>query len=136
MLSRMTIRIDVSGELPPRKGEAKSMLALGHPDNHRVRRLLEAADTVMNGREVLKEAIRLDVTVRAPAARVLPDATNMLGGIGDVLQTRTTGADTVHLGALAAVGCFVDDAQISELHYRRVDHDDLGYSIVIASRVG
>jgi hypothetical protein len=55
----------------------------------------------------------------------------MLGGIGDVLQARATGADVAHLGPLALVACFRDDAQIQEIHYRRFEGSQLGYVIVI-----
>jgi Holliday junction resolvase RusA-like endonuclease len=131
MLGVMRIRIEVVGEIPPRKGEAKSMLALGHPDSHRVRKLLEAAHGAMADCELLDGDISLDVTVTAPRRRVTPDATNMLGGIADVLQTRPTGADVEHLGPLAQVGCFLDDAQIREIHYRLVESAEVGYVIVI-----
>lgn len=126
------IRIEVSGEAPPAKGEAKSMLAQAHPQSRRVRRLLTAASTAMCDREPLAGGISLDVTLTAPAGQQLPDASNMLGGIGDVLQARLTGADVEHLGALSSVACFYDDAQIQEIHYRRMEGTELGYVIVIS----
>lgn len=55
----------------------------------------------------------------------------MLGGIGDVLQARATGADIAYLGSLAFVACFQDDAQIREIRYRRIDDTRVGYMIVI-----
>ncbi len=85
----------------------------------------------MAGRELLGGDLSLEVSVTAPSGTRLPDATNMLGGIGDVLQARTTGADVEHLGRLARVGCFYDDAQIREIHYRRTEQDRVGYVIVI-----
>lgn len=60
------IRIAVDGVLPPAKGEAKSMLAAGHVHAQRVRSLLEAAQAVMDGRELLAKPLRLAVVVRAP----------------------------------------------------------------------
>ena len=85
----------------------------------------------MSGRELLAGDICLDVTLTAPRRQRLPDATNMLGGIGDALQARATGADVEHLGPLGSVACFHDDAQIQELHYRRVDGAEVGYIVFI-----
>lgn len=127
----MDIRIEVLGEIPPVKDEAKSMLSQSHPQQARVFRLLTVAATAMREREVLAGDVRLDVTVTAPGDQSLPDATNMLGGIGDVLQARATGADVAHLGSLAFVACFHDDAQIREIHYRRLERGELGYLIMI-----
>jgi Holliday junction resolvase RusA-like endonuclease len=127
----MEVRIEVVGSLPPAKGEAKSMLAQGHTQQERVRRLLEAASLSMADRHCLAGDIELDVTVIAPRGRQLPDATNMLGGIGDVLQARVTGAVVDHLGVLAQVACFHDDAQIQQVQYRRLDGDQPRYTVVI-----
>jgi hypothetical protein len=77
--------------------------------------------------------LRLDVVVRAPEGTRLNDATNLLGGIGDVLQARGTGADVTHLGELASVACFRDDDQISEIHYLREWAGPLGYDVVIST---
>jgi hypothetical protein len=129
----MEIRIEVTGELPPAKGEAKSMLSQTHPQRRRVQDLLAAASTVMSGHELLTGDICLEVTLTTPIGGRFPDATNMLGGIADALQARATGADVEHLGALGSVACFHDDAQIREIHYRRLEGDELGYVIVIRS---
>lgn len=129
----MELRIEVTGEIPPVKGEASSMLSVLHPQRIRVRRLLLEAADVMRGRELLVGDIGLDVTTSAPRGHRLPDATNMLGGIGDVLQARSTGADIEHLGSLARVACFDDDSQIQEIHYRRIERDEVGYAIVLRS---
>lgn len=127
------IRIEVSGDIPPAKGEAKSMLSGGHSQVARVQRLLREASDAVADRELLVGDISLEVSLTAPSGTRLPDATNMLGGIGDVLQARTTGAKVEHLGHLARVGCFYDDAQIREIHYRRTDRDNISYVIVIRS---
>jgi len=127
------IRIEVSGDIPPAKGEAKSMLSGGHSQVARVQRLLMKASDAMAVRELLVGDISLEVSLTAPSGTRLPDATNMLGGIGDVLQARTTGANVEHLGRLARVACFYDDAQIREIHYRRTERDNIGYVIVIRS---
>lgn len=57
------------------------MLAEGHSQRERVRRLLEAASSAMGSRECLDGDIELDVTIAAPRGLPLPDATNMLGGL-------------------------------------------------------
>jgi hypothetical protein len=129
----MELRIEVSGEVPPAKGEARSMLSAAHPQRDRVVALLAAASAVMEAREPFRHEVRLcvAVTVSAPAGYRLPDATNLLGGIGDALQARATGADVGHLGSLARVACYGDDEQIDEVHYRRLVADGLGYVVVI-----
>jgi hypothetical protein len=132
MLHAVEIRIEVAGELPPAKGEAKSMLSETHPQRQRVAALLAAAQAVMSGHDVLSGHIRLDMTLTAPTTARLPDATNMLGGIGDVLQARATGAVVVdHLGPLGEVACFLDDSQIQEIHYRRRQGVELRYVVLI-----
>lgn len=123
------VNLAVTGYLPPAKGEAKSMLSGGHAHAHRVGALLEKAREAMEGREPLSGPIALTVTVRAPAGMCLSDATNFLGGIGDVLQLRETGADVTHLGPLAAIGCYHDDKQIEEIHYRQRTADAVGYEV-------
>lgn len=85
----------------------------------------------MSNCEPLAGDLRLDVTLTAPRVQRLPDATNMLGGIGDVLQARATGADVEHLGPLGSVACFHDDAQIQEIRYRRLEGPDVGYVVVV-----
>lgn len=125
------VEISVVGYLPPAKGEAKSMLADGHSQRERVLQLLEAARIVMADREVFTGDLRIEVTVDAPRSHRLPDATNLLGGIGDVLQARPTGADVQHLGLLANVACFRDDAQIQQINYERLDVGEVGYRITI-----
>ncbi len=110
------------------------MLSGGHPQVARVRRLLTEAANAMADRSLPLGDISLEVNITAPRGTRLPDATNMLGGIGDVVQARTTGADVKHLGPLARIGCFDDDAQIQETHYRRAERDEIGYVVVLRSR--
>ena len=127
----MEVRIEVTGGVPPVKGEAKSMLSKGHPQAHRVRRLLLAAADAMIDRQPLTGAISVDVTVNAPRGHLLPDATNMLGGIGDVLQARRSGADVEHLGDLDRAACYYDDAQIQAIKYRRFEGDEVGCVVIV-----
>jgi hypothetical protein len=96
-----TLEFSVVG-LPPAKNEAKSMLSAGHPHASRVRALLAAA------RDALVEqsdgtgfgSADLGLTVVLTTATPAPsDATNYLGGIGDVLRTSTTAARPVTTSA-------------------------------------
>lgn len=125
------VEINVPDFLPPAKGEAKSMLADGHSQAARVRRLLEASATALSGADLLKGNLSLDVEVFAPGSHRLPDATNMLGGIGDVLQARSTGVDVAHLGPLAQVAVFHDDSQIQQIRYSRRYRPEVGYRVVV-----
>lgn len=126
------IHIVVDGSLPPAKGEAKSMLSAGHVHAARVVALLEAARDAMVGNKLLVGPVSLDVVVRAPRGVQLSDATNLLGGIGDVLQARTTGADVAHLGDLGTVACFQDDAQIAAITYKQKTDDKPGYDVFLS----
>ena len=125
------LRFEVTGH-PPGKNEARSMLAHGHPHRDRVVRLLEAARDAMTTAGVAPfgpaDSIGLEVVVRRPAS-VAGDATNCLGGIGDVLQSSRVGADVAHLGDLAAVHVYPDDKQIHEINYRLEDHPESSYLI-------
>lgn len=123
------IVITVDGHLPPAKGEAKSMLADRHPHRARVVALLGAAELVMEHREPLAGPIGMELVVCAPRSLNMNDATNLLGGVADVLQARLTGADVTHLGSLATVACYGDDAQIEQIAYRRTDGPTTGYTV-------
>lgn len=86
------LRIEVSG-LPPGKNEALSMLGAGHSHRARVVSFLEAARAAMAVSGVApfetNDSLGLELVVcchRDGHAR--GDATNYLGGIGDVLQAR------------------------------------------------
>jgi hypothetical protein len=114
------VSFDVDG-FPPLKGEAKSLLAAGHQQASRVRALL-AATLNSAGPDFIPWTgpVALELRVRAPSFVGLGDATNQLGGVGDVLQARRSGlVDTAHLDDLARVALFRDDAQIAEIHYSR-----------------
>jgi hypothetical protein len=85
------IAFDVLG-WPPIKNEALSLLSAGHKQRERVRLLLEAATGASRliGWAIASGDIGLDVLLRAPSGRPPGDATNYLGGIGDVCRTRAT----------------------------------------------
>lgn len=107
---------------PPSKNEALSMLGAGHPYLDRVRTLLDAARAAAKADSEfgasLPDRLGLELILYAP--RDPPsDATNYLGGIGDVLETKTRRGVLDHLGELASVALFANDRQIQEAHYRR-----------------
>jgi hypothetical protein len=75
---------------PLAEAEALSMLGSGHPHQVRVRALLEAAVTAVAGGEfsaLLTERLGLELVLYAPADPP-SDATNYLGGVGDVLEVK------------------------------------------------
>ncbi|GAA1025730.1 hypothetical protein GCM10009557_00800 [Virgisporangium ochraceum] len=118
-----TVKFEVTG-WPPVKNEAKSLFAAGHAHRDRVEHLLRAAAAAAAEtgwvRVNVQTDIAIDVVVRSPTPRPLADATNFLGGIGDVLQGRTISPslDLSHLGDLATVALFDDDQQIQHITYR------------------
>src|SRR3712207_302880 len=80
--------------------------------------------------------IRLDVEIRTRPGDPPWDATNLLGGIADVLDSkahrRVAHPGSVdHLGDLADVALFDDDRQIREINYRVVDHAEDEYVVTI-----
>jgi hypothetical protein len=127
------IAFDVAG-WPPIKNEAKSMLAANHPQIERVRTLLQAARAAVmrTGWVPLDGPTGLDVVVRTPPGRPAGDATNVLGGIADVLQGNgpgRSGIDLSHLGALGEVALYRDDRQLRQVHYREEPAAEPSYSV-------
>jgi len=130
------IAFSVSG-LPPTKNEAKSLLAEGHPHAGRVRALLEAAaEAITQGAQPIERGeIELELVVFGP--RQAPsDATNYLGGIGDVLQAKAPAPLIEHLGPLAQVHLFTNDRQIREIHYQEERGSETHYWLSIRPRSG
>lgn len=103
------------------KNEAKSMLAPGHPHADRVVKLLQAAQQAIgaSGGDTLFGAhpIGLELTVESPNEPPA-DATNFLGGVGDVLEVKGHRGALAHLGSLVDVGLYSNDRQIHEVQYR------------------
>lgn len=129
--------VEISFEVdgwPPTKNEAKSLLASGHPHAERVRRLLRAAQLAaqQQGWAATAAEIGLELIVRGPT-RPGSDATNYLGGVGDVLQDKVLGrhGDISHLDDLASVALYPDDRQIREIRYAEQIADEPAYSIRI-----
>jgi hypothetical protein len=131
--SRAEIAFAVPG-WPPTKNEATSMLAAGHPHAARVQALLEAAQQAVQpiGWTPVAGEISLELVVRGPG-RPPSDATNYLGGVGDVLQDKTVGRslDLTHLGELGAVALYTNDRQIRQIHYTEEHADEVSYSVRI-----
>jgi hypothetical protein len=88
-----SIEFNVTG-WPPIQNEAKSLFAAGHAHRDRVERLLRAAAAAAEETSWVRVGadtnISLDVVVRSPTPRPPADAINFLGGIGDVLQGRSS----------------------------------------------
>jgi len=62
--------------------------------------------------------VALEVRMRPAAGTEGWDATNYLGGIGDVLEDKSCrGVPVDHLGALAGVWLFHNDRQIKQLNW-------------------
>ena len=129
------IRFTVSG-LPPAKGEALSMLGPKHPHAPRVRALLEAARLALQDGawQLSGEPIGLELVVDLARGGHRSDATNYLGGIGDVLQDKVRpfrGRDLSHLGDLRQVALYEDDSQIREIRYSETSARADSYSVRI-----
>lgn len=105
---------------PPVKNEAKSMLAAGHNHADRVMKLLEAAKAATTAAPVPvfgTDSIGLELVVRSPTEPIA-DATNFLGGVGDVLEAKGRRGSLTHLGDLGDVELYANDRQIHVVVYR------------------
>ena len=125
------VRLRVIG-WPPAKNEAKSLLAAGHTHAQRVMDLLEAARAVVADRDVPfgSQPIGLELTISSPS-QPPADATNFLGGVGDVLEAKGNRGALDHLGTLGTVGLYENDRQIHEVRYRWRQGADIRYSVRI-----
>ncbi len=128
------VEFEVAG-WPPKKAEAKSLFAAGHPQAERARKLLEAAkEAVQRGGWIpASSEVALELTIRCPA-RPPGDATNFLGGVADVLQTTLpANVDVTHLGALAKIGLYTDDKQISRISYQELRAATVSYRVRVSA---
>jgi hypothetical protein len=129
------IIFEVSG-WPPIKNEAKSLLSAAHPQAARVHALLTAAQAAVRrtGWKPGSEQVALELIIRSPG-RPPGDATNFLGGLGDVLQGKLTkpGLDLAHLGELRTVALFGDDRQISQISYHEEPAKSPSYLVRISN---
>src|SRR6266849_7904436 len=125
------IEFRVSG-YPPAKGEALSMLGVGHSHAPRVRTLLEAARAQIAGQDFAgfgRGAIGLELTVSCPDDGNRSDATNYLGGIADVLENKSLRGAIEHLGELGQVTLYENDRQIEEVRYHWQEAVEPSYRI-------
>jgi hypothetical protein len=129
------ISFDVLG-LPPAKDGADSIFGADHGHTPRVRRLLEAVRQARDEQAfvpISQGRVGLEVVVRASADQPAWDATNYLGGIGDVLQDKSRRSALDHLGDLAEVWLYRNDRQIKEISYREIEADEKGYTVTVRS---
>jgi hypothetical protein len=126
------IRLEVGG-YPPAKNEAMSMLGAGHSHAPRVRRLLEAAREQADGASLGSGPIALEMTLRCPRDRNRSDATNYLGGVADVLESKGHRGLLEHLGDLALVQLYDNDRQIEEVGYRWQEAREPSYQLCLRS---
>lgn len=108
------------------------MLGAGHSHAGRVRVLLEAARAAVGDAFTpLDGAIGLEVELQTPDDTDPWDATNYLGGIGDVLEVKSRRGTLEHLADLARVGLYENDRQIKEVRYRAVRGETATYTVRI-----
>jgi hypothetical protein len=103
------LTVEVNGQLPPLKDEAKSLLSPGHGQAPRVLALVQAVHEA-KGRE----------SFEGFGGRRI--------GMELVLQARRVNLDLAYLGELADAFLYADDAQIREVIYRE-ESGELGYSL-------
>lgn len=126
-----SIHFEVQG-LPPLKNEAISVFNAKHGQAERIRALLQAAQRACqeHGFAAIETGgVALNVVTRSPAG----DATNILGGIADVLENKPIRAHRSsidHLGDLATVCLYQDDKQIKEITYRELPGDP-SYTVTV-----
>jgi hypothetical protein len=123
------ITVTVHG-YPPAKSEAKSVLTNPRCAQS-VRQLLQAVhDEVGAVHYPVYSTERLGMEVTLTSDRKQPsDATNLLGGIADVLQDKSRRTDLSHLDRLQSVALFRNDEQLHELCYRFTHGDPEEYRV-------
>lgn len=125
---------------PPAKAGSPGVLGERSKHSDRVVKLLEAA---RDEKERLgfdgfgKTTVKLEVEVRTGPGEPPWDATNLLGGIADVLDSKAhkqiaQPGSLDHLGDLAKVALFDDDRQIKEIIYREVEYPTEEYVITVS----
>lgn len=131
------VSLTVAG-LPPVKNEAKSLLSSGHRHADRVVALLQAARvTTETGIWVptIGQSLGLELVLFAPVEPP-SDATNYLGGVGDVLEAKSRRGQLSHLGDLSTVWLYDDDRQIHEVLYRWEEDVETHYKVRMWTRGG
>lgn len=119
---------------PPGKNEAKSLLAADHIHADRVLELLRSAKKAADEGSFSgfgAARIGLDVLLHCPESLSPSDATNYLGGIGDVLEDKSRRGFLEHLGDLAYSGLYANDRQICEVAYRVMSGQEPRYQVCL-----
>lgn len=133
----MEICIDRVEGRPPIKNEALSLFSKSHRYWPEVERLLAAAKTAvaMTGWRVrgVTCSLGLEVVMKSPGPPP-GDATNYLGGIGDVLEAKSRRAGLPDLGDLLDVALYENDRSIHEVRYVWTTADEVSYSVRIWER--
>jgi predicted RNA-binding Zn ribbon-like protein len=70
----------------------------------------------MAQRQFFRGPIAFELRLRSPVRRSW-DATNYLGGVADVLESKYRRKNVDHLGGLVDLALYVNDRQIREVHY-------------------
>lgn len=111
--------------LPPAKGSKVSPLSPRHAHRERARALLQSvARLPLERRQLFRGPIAFELRLRSPVRRSW-DATNYLGGVADVLESKYRRKNIGHLGELADIAVYVNDRQIREVHARTSSRDRL-----------
>lgn len=132
-----SITINVAGRPPP-KSEAKSIFAEGGKYEARLLALLQAARDEMTrlGFDGFGSSkLLMDVEIHTGASEPW-DATNYLGGISDVLESKAKRrvaqpGSVDHLDHVD-VGLYDDDRQIKQINYREVDAPEPEYFVTLS----
>jgi len=129
-LETIAVLVQVKG-LPPAKGSRFSPLSPRHAHRERARALLQAvAKLPVERRQFLRGPITLELRLRPPARRSW-DATNYLGGVADVLESKYRRKNVEHLRELIDVAVYVNDRQIREVHYSHEVSRSISYEVRI-----
>jgi hypothetical protein len=117
---------------PPAKSGPPSVLAARNPHAPRVLALLRAAREEAERRGFQgfgSEPVGLELRVACARDLNRSDATNYLGGVGDVLENKERRTNLDHLGDLASFGLYADDGQIEEVRFRWQPSEILSYTV-------
>jgi hypothetical protein len=117
---------------PPAKDGAQSIFGARHSHTPRVFALLHAAqrETHRRGFQGFGSVpIGLELRVACGRDHGRSDATNYLGGVGDVLEDKARRRNLDHLGDLAAFSLYADDRQIEEVHFHWEPSERLSYTV-------
>src|SRR5215213_5744616 len=129
MSQEITFKVDGR---PPAKSAAPSLLAPRHPHTPRVLALLSAAreEAQRRGFQGCGSApvgLALRVACRRDLGR--SDATNYLGGVGDVLEDKAHRGKLDHLGDLAGFGLYANDRQIDQVRFLWEPSESPSYTV-------